>query len=202
NETRQPLQEVAAVTTGKPKLTIDHVSKEFSVRDTEGPRRGRNNFAAVRAINLEVGEGEFLVLAGPSGCGKSTLLDLLAGLTVPSAGQILVDGKRVSGPGLDRGVVCQQYALLPWRSALGNIEFGLEASGLRRRARRTRAREYLELVGLSGFEGSYPHELSGGRTQRGPTARSLPCAPEVLLMAEPFAALDALTRDSLQAQLI
>ena len=190
------------MTTVKPKLTIDHVSKEFSVRDTEGPRRGRKNFAAVRDINLEVADGEFLVLAGPSGCGKSTLLDLLAGLGEPSAGQILVDGSPVSGPGLDRGIVFQQYALLPWRSALGNIEFGLEASGLRRRDRKARAREYLELVGLSGFEGSYPHELSGGMKQRVAIARSLAYDPEVLLMDEPFAALDALTRDSLQAQLI
>jgi NitT/TauT family transport system ATP-binding protein len=188
--------------TVKPKLTIEHVSKEFSVRDTEGPRRGRKNFAAVRDINLEVGEGEFLVLAGPSGCGKSTLLDLLAGLGEPSAGQILVDGNRVTGPGLDRGIVFQQYALLPWRSALANIEFGLEASGLRRRDRKARAREYLELVGLTGFENSYPHELSGGMKQRVAIARSLAYDPEVLLMDEPFAALDALTRDSLQAQLI
>jgi NitT/TauT family transport system ATP-binding protein len=188
--------------TVKPKLTIDGVSKEFSVRDTEGPRRGRKNFAAVRDINLEVSEGEFLVLAGPSGCGKSTLLDLLAGLSEPSAGEILVDGKRVAGPGLDRGIVFQQYALLPWRSALANIEFGLEASGLRRRERKARAREYLELVGLTGFENSYPHELSGGMKQRVAIARSLAYDPEVLLMDEPFAALDALTRDSLQAQLI
>jgi NitT/TauT family transport system ATP-binding protein len=190
------------MTGGKTKLTISGVSKEFSVRDTEGPRRGRKNFAAVRDINLEVSEGEFLVLAGPSGCGKSTLLDLLAGLSEPSAGEILVDGNRVSGPGLDRGIVFQQYALLPWRSALANIEFGLEASGLRRRDRKARAREYLELVGLTGFENSYPHELSGGMKQRVAIARSLAYDPEVLLMDEPFAALDALTRDSLQAQLI
>jgi NitT/TauT family transport system ATP-binding protein len=188
--------------TAKPKLTIDHVSKEFSVRDTEGPRRGRKNFAAVRDIDLEVADGEFLVLAGPSGCGKSTLLDLLAGLTVPSAGKILVDGEAVSGPGLDRGIVFQQYALLPWRTAIENIEFGLEASKLRRRERKTRAREYLDLVGLSGFEGRYPHELSGGMKQRVAIARSLAYDPEVLLMDEPFAALDALTRDSLQSQLL
>jgi NitT/TauT family transport system ATP-binding protein len=188
--------------TAKSKLTIDHVSKDFSVRDTEGPRRGRKNFAAVRDINLEVTDGEFLVLAGPSGCGKSTLLDLLAGLTVPSAGEILVDGKGVSGPGLDRGIVFQQYALLPWRTALANIEFGLEASKLRRRERASRAREYLELVGLTGFEDRYPHELSGGMKQRVAIARSLAYDPEVLLMDEPFAALDALTRDSLQSQLL
>jgi NitT/TauT family transport system ATP-binding protein len=188
--------------TVEPKLRIDHVSKEFSVRDTEGPRRGRKNFAAVRDINLEVGDGELLVLVGPSGCGKSTLLDLLAGLGEPSTGEILVDGSRVSGPGLDRGIVFQQYALLPWRSALGNIEFGLEASSLRRRDRKARAREYLELVGLTGFENSYPHELSGGMKQRVAIARSLAYDPEVLLMDEPFAALDALTRDSLQSQLL
>jgi NitT/TauT family transport system ATP-binding protein len=188
--------------TAKSKLTIDHVSKDFSVRDTEGPRRGRKNFAAVRDINLEVADGEFLVLVGPSGCGKSTLLDLLAGLTEPSAGEILVDGKGVSGPGLDRGIVFQQYALLPWRTALENIEFGLEASKLRRRERASRAREYLDLVGLSGFEDRYPHELSGGMKQRVAIARSLAYDPEVLLMDEPFAALDALTRDSLQSQLL
>jgi NitT/TauT family transport system ATP-binding protein len=188
--------------TAKSKLTIEYVSKEFSVRDTEGPRRGRKNFAAVRDINLEVAEGEFLVLAGPSGCGKSTLLDLLAGLTTPSTGEILVDGKGVSGPGLDRGIVFQQYALLPWRTAIQNIEFGLEASKLRRRQRSARAREYLELVGLAGFEGRYPHELSGGMKQRVAIARSLAYDPEVLLMDEPFAALDALTRDSLQSQLL
>ncbi|HEX3737919.1 MAG TPA: ABC transporter ATP-binding protein [Solirubrobacterales bacterium] len=188
--------------TVKPKLTIEHVSKEFSVRDTEGPRRGRKNFAAVRDINLEVADGEFLVLVGPSGCGKSTLLDLLAGLGEPSDGQILVDGAPVSGPGLDRGIVFQQYALLPWRTALQNVEFGLEASRLRRRARAERAREHLDLVGLAGFANSYPHQLSGGMKQRVAIARSLAYDPEVLLMDEPFAALDALTRDSLQGQLL
>jgi NitT/TauT family transport system ATP-binding protein len=188
--------------TAEPKLTIEHVSKDFSVRDTEGPRRGRKNFAAVRDIDLRVDDGEFLVLVGPSGCGKSTLLDLLAGLSEPSNGRILVDGKPVSGPGLDRGIVFQQYALLPWRTAIQNIEFGLEAKRLPRRRRREQAREYLELVGLTGFEGSYPHQLSGGMKQRVAIARSLAYDPEVLLMDEPFAALDALTRDSLQAQLL
>ncbi len=184
------------------KLTIEHVSKEFSVRDTEAGRRGRKNFAAVKDIDLKVDQGEFLVLVGPSGCGKSTLLDLLAGMSQPSEGRILVDGVEVVGPGLDRGIVFQQYALLPWRSALANVELGLEAKRMRRRERRTRAREYLSLVGLTDFEDSYPHQLSGGMKQRVAIARSLAYDPEVLLMDEPFAALDALTRDGLQAQLL
>src|ERR1700753_4123335 len=136
--------------TAKTKLTIAHVSKEFSVRATEGPRRGRKNFAAVRDINLEVADGEFLVLAGPSGCGKSTLLDLRAALTTQIAGKIVVDGEGVAAPGLDRGIVFQQYALLPWRTAIGNIEFGLEAGGPRRRERKAKLRAEPELGGPCG----------------------------------------------------
>jgi NitT/TauT family transport system ATP-binding protein len=139
---------------------------------------------------------------GPSGCGKSTLLDLLGGLTRPTHGQILLDGRPVTGPGLDRGIVFQQYALLPWRTARGNIEFGLEAKRIRRRERRRIADEYLELVGLTGFGDRYPHELSGGMKQRVAIARSLAFDPEVLLMDEPFAALDAQTRESLQDELL
>src|SRR5207245_7009762 len=107
-----------------------------------------------------------LSLVGPSGSGKSTLLDLLGGLSKPTSGQVLVDGKPVTGPGLDRAVVFQQYALFPWRTARANVEFGLEAQGVRRRERTAKAREFLELVGLSGFEERYPHELSGGMKQR------------------------------------
>src|SRR5690349_23184240 len=142
-----------------------------------------------------------MVIVGPSGCGKSTLLDLLAGLTKPSGGQILLDGRPVAGPALDRGVVFQQYALFPWRTALGNVEFGLEAQGLPEKQRRERAREFLALVGLSGFEDRHPHELSGGMRQRVAIARSLAYDPDVLLMDEPFAALDAQTRESLQDEL-
>ncbi|MFL1432564.1 MULTISPECIES: ABC transporter ATP-binding protein, partial [unclassified Nocardiopsis] len=131
-----------------------------------------------------------------------TLLDLLGGLAAPSAGRILLDGEPVTGPGLDRGLVFQQYALLPWRTAQGNIEFGLEAKGLPRRERAERAREYLALVGLDGFADRYPHELSGGMKQRVAIARSLAFDPEVLLMDEPFAALDAQTRESLQEELL
>ena len=182
-----------------PKIRIEHLSKTFAVR-------GEDAFTALDDVTLDVAEGEFLVVVGPSGCGKSTLLDLIGGLGKPTAGRVLLDGAEVTGPALDRGIVFQQYALLPWRSALRNVEFGLEAQPrnerLGRRARAERAREYLALVGLSGFEDRYPHELSGGMRQRVAIARSLAFDPDVLLMDEPFAALDAQTRDSLQEELL
>lgn len=178
------------------KLALTGVRKEFRVRGE------KDAFTALDDISVDVRDGEFLVLVGPSGSGKSTLLDLLGGLTRPSGGQILLDGEPVTGPGLDRGIVFQQYALLPWRSARANIEFGLEAKGIRRRARRAIAEHYLELVGLAGFGDRYPHELSGGMKQRVAIARSLAFDPQVLLMDEPFAALDAQTRESLQDELL
>ncbi|MFD9084511.1 ABC transporter ATP-binding protein [Streptomyces erythrochromogenes] len=167
----------------------------------EGVRKTFGDFTALDGIDLEIRSGEFLVVVGPSGCGKSTLLDLLGGLSTPTAGRILLDGKPVTGPGLDRGIVFQQYALLPWRTALGNVEFGLEATGVPRRERKARAREFLDLVGLTGFEDRHPHQLSGGMRQRVAIARSLAYDPDVLLMDEPFAALDAQTRESLQDEL-
>jgi NitT/TauT family transport system ATP-binding protein len=175
-------------------IRFEHVGKVFTARGS--------TVTALDDITFDVRAGEFLVLVGPSGCGKSTLLDLLGGLTTPTSGRILVDGRPVTGPGLDRGVVFQQYALLPWRTAQGNIEFGLEAKGVPRRDRAAQAREYLHLVGLAGFHDRYPHELSGGMKQRVAIARSLAFDPEVLLMDEPFAALDAQTRDSLQDELL
>ncbi|WP_063043468.1 ABC transporter ATP-binding protein [Nocardia pseudovaccinii] len=178
------------------KLALTGVRKQFPVRGSN------EEFTAIEDISLELHDGEFLVLVGPSGSGKSTLLDLLGGLSKPSAGRILLDGKPISGPGLDRGIVFQQYALLPWRTARANIEFGLEAKGVRRRERRKIADEYLELVGLAGFGDRYPHELSGGMKQRVAIARSLAFDPGVLLMDEPFAALDAQTRESLQDELL
>ncbi|GAB2513346.1 ABC transporter ATP-binding protein [Nocardia heshunensis] len=178
------------------KLALAGVGKEFPVRGES------EHLTALSDISLEVRDGEFLVLVGPSGSGKSTLLDLLGGLSKPSTGQILIDGAPVTGPGLDRGIVFQQYALLPWRTARANIEFGLEAKGIRRRERRRIAEHYLELVGLAGFGERYPHELSGGMKQRVAIARSLAFDPEVLLMDEPFAALDAQTRESLQDELL
>lgn len=178
------------------KLALSGVRKEFPVRGE------REVLTAIDDISVDVRAGEFLVLVGPSGSGKSTLLDLLGGLSKPTAGQILLDGAPIAGPGLDRGIVFQQYALLPWRTARANIEFGLEAKGIRRRERKRIADDYLELVGLAGFGNRYPHELSGGMKQRVAIARSLAFDPEVLLMDEPFAALDAQTRESLQDELL
>ncbi|MGW0865990.1 MULTISPECIES: ABC transporter ATP-binding protein [Streptomyces] len=184
-----------------PKIEFENVSKEFTVKDRKGARQ-TTRFTALDGIDLRIAAGEFVVLVGPSGCGKSTLLDLLGGLTRPSGGRILLDGRPVDGPGLDRGIVFQQYALLPWRTAQGNVEFGLEATGVPRRQRAARAREFLDLVGLTGFEDRHPHELSGGMRQRVAIARSLAYDPDVLLMDEPFAALDAQTRESLQDELL
>lgn len=172
------------------KIQIRHVTKEFGT------------FTALSEVSLDIRQGEFLTLVGPSGCGKSTLLDLLTGLVRPTSGEILIDGVPVEGPGLDRGIVFQQYALFPWRTALANVEFGLEAKAVPRRERASLARHYLELVGLSAFDGRYPHELSGGMRQRVAIARSLAYDPDVLLMDEPFAALDAQTRESLQEELL
>ncbi|MFE5628651.1 ABC transporter ATP-binding protein [Streptomyces sp. NPDC056470] len=189
-----------------PKIVFEDVRKVFTVKEstTRGGSgtRGSREFTAVDGIDLEIAAGEFVALVGPSGCGKSTLLDMLGGLTRPTGGRILLDGTPVTGPGLNRGIVFQQYALLPWRTAQGNVEFGLEATGVPRRERAARAREFLDLVGLSGFEDRHPHELSGGMRQRVAIARSLAYDPDVLLMDEPFGALDAQTRESLQDELL
>jgi len=170
-----------------------------------GIRSVTKTFGALTAlddVSLDIADGTFLSLVGPSGSGKSTLLDLLGGLATPTSGEVLIDGEPVRGPGLDRGVVFQQYALFPWRTARANVEFGLEGGRLGKRQRAERAREYLSLVGLSGFEDRYPHELSGGMKQRVAIARSLAYDPAVLLMDEPFAALDAQTREQLQDELL
>lgn len=183
------------------KIRFEHVTKIFPIRD-EANKRVKKEFTAVKDINFVVNEGEFVTLVGPSGCGKSTLLDLLGGLTKPSSGRILVDGKEITGPGLDRGTVFQQYALFPWKTARGNIEFGLEAKGISKRKWREQADYYLNLVGLKNFADRYPHELSGGMKQRVAIARSLAFNPDVLLLDEPFAALDAQTRETLQSELL
>ncbi|MGC5050926.1 ABC transporter ATP-binding protein [Micromonospora sp. DT48] len=180
------------------KVRFDRVSKTFETRT------GRRTTAvtALDRLTLGVRPGEFLVVVGPSGCGKSTLLDLVGGLSKPTAGQVLVDGRPVTGPGLDRGIVFQQYALLPWRTAAGNVAFGLEAKGVPAADRADLVARHLDLVGLGAFAGHYPHQLSGGMKQRVAIARSLAYDPDILLMDEPFAALDAQTRDSLQDELV
>jgi NitT/TauT family transport system ATP-binding protein len=180
------------------KIEFVSVSKTFAVRSGRPGER----FSALENVSFRVEPGEFMVLVGPSGCGKSTLIDLLGGLTQPTSGQILLDGVPIAGPGLNRGIVFQQYALFPWRTALENVEFGLEAKGVSKAERRDIAQSHLEMVGLSGFDGRFPHELSGGMKQRVAIARSLAYDPEVLLMDEPFAALDAQTRETLQLELL
>jgi NitT/TauT family transport system ATP-binding protein len=183
------------------KIELVDVSQVFRVRQEATGRL--QDFLALDDVSLQVRDGDFLTLVGPSGCGKSTVLDLISGLTTPSRGQVRIDGQQVTEPGLDRGIVFQQYALLPWRTAQANVEFALEAKGgLTRKERRARARDFLQLVGLDGFESRRPHELSGGMKQRVAIARSLSYEPEVLLMDEPFGALDAQTRESLQEQLL
>ena len=181
------------------KIQFQKVGKTFPIKDAA---QSGASFTALSDVDLAVEAGEFMVIVGPSGCGKSTLLDLVAGLSRPSQGRILLDGDAVVGPALDRGVVFQQYALFPWRSALANVEFGLETIGVGKRERTRRARDFLALVGLTGFEDRYPHELSGGMKQRVAIARSLAHDPDVLLMDEPFAALDAQTRETLQSELL
>ncbi len=181
------------------KIEFQKVTKTFSLKSAGAEAQP---FTAIEDISLEVHDGEFMVIVGPSGCGKSTLLDLLGGLTRPSRGQITLDGAPIVGPALDRGIVFQQYALFPWRTALGNVEFGLEAKRVPAAKRRNIALDYLNLVGLAGFEDRHPHELSGGMKQRVAIARSLAYDPEVLMMDEPFAALDAQTRELLQAELL
>jgi NitT/TauT family transport system ATP-binding protein len=182
------------------KVLFDRVTKTFPVRD--GRRASAGAVTALDQVTLGVRPGEFLVVVGPGGCGKSTLLDLLGGLSRPTGGQVLVDGRPVTGPGLDRGTVSQQYALLPWRTAAGNVAFGLEAKGVPRAERADLIAYHLELVGLTGFAERYPHELSGGMKQRVAIARSLAYDPDILLMDEPFAALDAQTRYSSQDELL
>jgi NitT/TauT family transport system ATP-binding protein len=182
------------------KLGLQSVRKEFVV-----PRTGEE-VVAVEDVSLTVEAGEFLVIVGPSGCGKSTILNLLAGLEMPTGGQVLMDARPIEGPAAERGMVFQDYALFPWKTVFENIEFGLRY-GPRRNAisaalRRERVRQHIELVNLQGSEEKYPHELSGGMRQRCAIARLLANEPEVLLMDEPFAALDAQTRIILQEELL
>ncbi len=156
---------------------------------------------ALDGVSLDVDEGELAAVVGPSGCGKTTLLNILAGLLPYRQGAVQVDGLAVKGPGPDRGVVFQEHAILPWRTVARNIGHGLEIQGVPRPARERKVREFIELVGLTGFEDRYPHELSGGMKQRVALARTLCANPVIMLMDEPFAAVDAQTRITLQEEL-
>jgi NitT/TauT family transport system ATP-binding protein len=174
-------------------LRIEGVSKTFPGR--------KGSVEALLPVNLEVEAGEFVCLLGPSGCGKSTLLSIIAGLEVASSGTIWANGKQVDGPGTDRVLLFQEAALFPWLDVQHNVEFGLRQIGTPAKERRALARRFLELVHLKGFERSYVHQLSGGMRQRVAIARALALNPAILLMDEPFGALDALTRDRLHAEL-
>jgi NitT/TauT family transport system ATP-binding protein len=164
------------------------------------PNRGP--VRALQDFDIDVNEGEFLSIVGPSGCGKSTFLNVLLGLLKLDSGDLRLRGKSIAGPGTDRAMVFQEFGLLPWRTAQNNIELGLELKGIAGEERRRVAQRFIHMVGLAGFEGHYPHELSGGMKQRVGLARALATDPEVLLMDEPFAALDAQTRDLMQAELL
>ncbi|MPZ45521.1 MAG: ATP-binding cassette domain-containing protein [Betaproteobacteria bacterium] len=159
-------------------------------------------FVALENVALDVHDGEFVCLLGPSGCGKTTLLNAIAGFVFPSEGELIVQGKAVSGPGRDRGVVFQEYALFPWFTVEQNIQYGPRSRGVRGDALAALSQRYLELVQLTGFAQSYPNQLSGGMRQRVAIARALANDPAILLMDEPFGALDALTRETLQDELV
>jgi NitT/TauT family transport system ATP-binding protein len=163
--------------------------------------REKSTLIALEDFNLEVREGEFLAIVGPSGCGKSTFLNVVAGLVEPAAGSIKVYGKPVTGPGPDRAVVFQDYALMPWRTVEKNVRFGLEMQGRVDSDTGAKVAKYIKMVGLAGFEKSYPRELSGGMRQRVGLARALVTEPRLLLMDEPFAAVDAMTREIMQEEL-
>jgi NitT/TauT family transport system ATP-binding protein len=174
----------------------------FEVKDVSKVYGGTTPVETLRHIDLTIEDGEFLCLLGPSGCGKSTLLEILAGLQEATLGEVFFDGKLLKGPGKERGVVFQDPSLYPWRTIFQNVELGLEIRGTAKRDRKAAVERYLDLVGLSGFEHKYPHHLSGGMRQRAGIARALANRPEVLLMDEPFGAVDHLTRLQLQDDLL
>ncbi|KAB2914298.1 MAG: ABC transporter ATP-binding protein [Hyphomicrobiaceae bacterium] len=161
----------------------------------------KDDVVALSGISLSVQAHEFVSVIGPSGCGKSTFLRIVAGLDKPTSGEIFVSGKKVSGPGADRGMVFQEYALLPWKTTEANVEFGLRLKRVPKEKRAVATQRFIDLVGLRGFEKKYPHQLSGGMRQRAAVARVLANNPTVLLMDEPFAAVDAMTRQRLQEEL-
>jgi NitT/TauT family transport system ATP-binding protein len=175
-------------------LSIKDLHKSF--------RKDDGGLVAIEDFNLDIMDGEFVCVLGPSGCGKTTLLRIIAGLEEPTSGKILLKNKEIAGPGSDRGMVFQEFGLFPWRSVRKNIEFGLEIRKIPKEERRTISDRYIDLVGLKGFETSHPNELSGGMKQRVGIARALANDPAILLMDEPFGALDAQTRNLMQKELL
>ncbi|TXI09139.1 MAG: ABC transporter ATP-binding protein [Rhizobium sp.] len=189
----------AVVRAPRAKISLSGISKEYVT-----PRTGGTTLA-ISDVSLDIEQGEFLCIVGPSGCGKSTILGMIAGLTKPTGGELSLDGKAIRGPGPERGVVFQDYALFPWKTVRENIEFGpryRREKALSQAERKSLVDHYIQLVSLSGAEEKYPHELSGGMRQRVAFARALANEPDVLLMDEPFAALDAQTRLILQEELL
>lgn len=172
------------------RLILREISKKF------------NDFLALENVNFEVADGEFVCILGPSGCGKTTILRLAAGLDSPNSGEIFLDGKKIIGTNKECGFVFQEYALFPWRTVKENIEFGPQVKGCRKDDCERISRHYIDLVGLKGFENHFPHELSGGMKQRVGIARAYANKPKLLLMDEPFGALDAQTRNIMQAELL
>jgi len=181
--------------------TVDAPIVIDGVSHTYRPPRGRP-LLALADVSLDVRPREFVALLGPSGCGKSTLLYLIGGFLPVEQGRILVDGSPVAAPGPDRGIVFQHFALFPWKTVRANVLYGLERMGLARDERETRAQSFIDLVGLGGFEDAYPSQLSGGMKQRAAIARTLAVDPKILLMDEPFGALDAQTRALMQTELL
>ncbi|WP_121616487.1 ABC transporter ATP-binding protein [Virgibacillus halodenitrificans] len=180
--------------TRRVKVKIDQVKKVFDSRNGE--------VVALNGVDLDIHENEFVTVVGPSGCGKSTLLNIIAGLEKPTSGVVSCDGKEVTGTGTERGVVFQQYALFPWLTVMGNVQFGLNLQGIKGEKADEIANKYIKLVDLQDFVNHYPKELSGGMKQRVAIARAYAANPSVLLMDEPFGALDAQTRTQLQEELL
>jgi NitT/TauT family transport system ATP-binding protein len=183
------------VSDDRPLLELINLSKTFEGEDEK-------TVEAVKDFNLAIAEGEIVCLVGPSGCGKTTLIRLVAGLEVPTEGEVRIKGKRVVGPSAERGMIFQSFALFPWRTVRRNIEFGLELKKLPKDQRNQISDKYIDLVDLEGFENSYPRELSGGMQQRVGLARALANEPDVLMMDEPFGSLDAQTRNIMQTELL
>ena len=175
-------------------ITLANIRKVFDVKNGE--------FVALGGVDLSVADNEFVTVVGPSGCGKTTVMNILAGLETPTSGRALVDDRPITGPGPDRGVIFQQYALFPWLTVRKNVEFGLRTAGVPRAERRRTAEHFIDLVGLTDFADALPRTLSGGMKQRCAIARAYAVNPSILLMDEPFGAVDALTRVRLQEQLL